>query len=450
MKRKLFPFVIVALLGVFTAVSFANANQQTDVAAATIGKGDEIWSLAGTMNGWSTSDTTYEFTYDTTDKRYELDIVLATNAEFKVIYNHNSWDIGYGGNTGGGISSYLSNSGGNFKVKTGGRYLLIVADNNVHNYGDKSYGFSIEKITTVNRTINYYDGSTLLDTITVIDGSTFEPKFFHKEGYRLDGWCTDANLTTVFAKGSKINSDKNLYAKYVEANDFNIFLDVGTNLTGTIYTYFWRDSTDGGTNNAWPGTAQEVKCDITGLYKVTIDASQSYTKMIINNNSLQTVNIDFDVDGYNNIYTVDSAKDGEGKFNATVAGGEEYFIKAIKTLAGDFVDTETEEEEVTTNCSANYAKAKNIITSLNDEDLNKIKAASIDGVADISLAKKTYEHWCYVNNDANPYSGGVVSGANIALNFVNDNSIYLIIILTIVGVSFVGFILLKKKKQANY
>ena len=156
-------------------------------------------------------------------------------------------------------------------------------------------------------------------------------------------------------------------------------------------------------------------------------------------------NIKFNVTGKVVVYVNDDLVQQYGT-NTYGFGVENYnasYVAAdIKTLAGGWNNNVS-----TANCATNYATAKEMILVLSAEELNTFKTSTN---TEIASAKKTYEHWCDVNNDANPYSGGVVSGANIALNFVNDNSIYLIVILTIVSVSFVGFILLKKKKQANY
>lgn len=145
MKRNFFKLSAL-LLGLCALVGFSG-NKGIETAKAARGDGKEPWSLIGSVGG-SNWDKNFDFTYNGTDKRYELEFTLKANEEFKIQYNK-SYDqgIGYGGNTGGGISTYLSNNGGNFKVKTTGDYLLIIKDDEVYNYGDHSYGFSIEKVT---------------------------------------------------------------------------------------------------------------------------------------------------------------------------------------------------------------------------------------------------------------------------------------------------------------
>lgn len=431
---------VILLSGISISVSNFN-NADRTLAANTTDDSKESWSAIGTINGTNWNKD-FPLTYDSADDRYELQISLNSNEEFKIRLN-NAWttSIGYGGHTGAGISTYLSNSGGNFKVKTTGAYILWVKDDNVRNYGDKSYGFGIDKIETVKYTLNFYniDGE-IVDTTEVIKDSIFDSKFIEVEGYRFEGWYTDPELTNKLEKGTAITSDYDLYPKYVEAKDFDIFIDVGTILTGDINAYLWRDSSDGEPNAAWPGVKQTVKCSITNLIKVSIDASKSFTKIIINNNDNQTVDTVLDVEGYNNIYTLTSTKDSEGKFKVDISGGEYYVTKAIKTLAGGWNNIVS-----TNNCTDNYSTIKNVILELNEDDLNSFKTS--EG-SEITNARTTYEHWCKVNNDPNYYFGDVVSGARVAFG-VNDNSMYLIIIIALVSVSFIGFVIIKKKRQTN-
>lgn len=158
----------------------------------------------------------------------------------------------------------------------------------------------------------------------------------------------------------------------------------------------------------------------------------------------QTENLSYN--GVDNLFTVEKDQWGD----SAKGTWSTYYTAAtlalkIESLAGDFIDSKTA-AEITDNCGKNYAEIKDLILKLTSVELNVFKTSEDEKIA---LARTTYEHWCYVNEDANPYSGSIVNGANIALNFVNDNSIYLIVIFALVGMSIVGFVLLKKKRVNN-
>lgn len=283
MKRKLFTLLML-LVSVFAVVAISNTK---DVEAANTNNSNEKWSAIGTING-SSWNKDFPLEYNATTDRYELEIALTVNQEFKIRLN-NAWttSIGYGGKTVDGISTYLSNSGGNFKVKTTGNYILWVKDDNVRNYGDKSYGFGIEKAAeVVYQTIKHFDKDGVeVKNEKVIKNSAYNPHFVEVEGYRLEGWYKDKALTQKMEKGSKVSSDLNLYPKYVEAQDYVIYFKDANNLFGTkVNAYMWSNALSG--DNTWPGVAMENVGERG--WKITVDASKSFDSIIFNNGSSQT------------------------------------------------------------------------------------------------------------------------------------------------------------------
>ena len=156
------------LLALCSLFGFSSHAHDVKSVKAAKGAGDEAWSLIGSVTDPITGvkDTwtkDYNFEYNTEASQYELVFTLNADEEFK-IRKDGTWDvqIGYCENTGGGIGDYLINAGdyskddygnalsyANFKVKTTGTYLLKIADNNVANYGDRSYGFSLDLMKTV-------------------------------------------------------------------------------------------------------------------------------------------------------------------------------------------------------------------------------------------------------------------------------------------------------------
>ncbi len=190
MKRKNFKLSAL-LLGLCALVGFSG-NKGIETAKAAKGDGKEVWGLIGSFaaSNWNTD---IDFTYNKTvsPARYELTYTLNAGDQFKIRNNH-AWggaEIGWGGNTGGGISTYLSNSSGNFQVKNTGKYLLKIADDNVAGYGDKSYGFSIEAVGTVDPQPDPVEGSEVWSLIGSFTGSGWNNDFdltYNKENARYE------------------------------------------------------------------------------------------------------------------------------------------------------------------------------------------------------------------------------------------------------------------------
>ena len=270
--KKLFAKLAVLFLGLATLGSIAS-NKSTITANATKGKGDEIWSLITSSDSWKEDkDLTYK------NSRYEITVYLGKDTEFKIRLNHDwTTSIGYGGNTGGGISTYLTTgSDGNFKVKTSNYYTLIVIDDNVAtNYGDKSYGFQIKRAYAV----NYYFSSEKLDTKYATDGEAYYPEFFYKAGYRLEGWYKDSNLSNSFEKGTKVSSTLNLYGKYTPAPaNFGLYMKNTPKWT-TPHVYLWSSKYEN--NNTWPGKAMTLVTG-TDYWYIEIDTEQGFDQIIFN------------------------------------------------------------------------------------------------------------------------------------------------------------------------
>ena len=351
-KIKLFSILGVASL-LLSGVFFHQRLESINAAGNGVDDSGENWSAIGTING-SNWNQDFPLSYDATDDRYELEIALTAGNEFKIRLN-NDWgtSIGYGGKTGDGISSFLTNNGGNFKVKTTGNYVLWVKDDNVRNYGDNSYGFGIEEAAEVEYvTVTYYSETfTVLASEEIIKGSVYSSLMFNEvEGYKLEGWYTDSNLTTKFVKGNKVSVNLNLYPKYVEATDYTIYFDSSWS---TVYAYMWRDSTSG--DNTWPG--EIVSKDLNGKHSLTIDASKSYDSIIFNNGTVQTV--DLSLDGVINGDTfVIGAENSGNKYEATLKRTsvskllEGYYNDGTYTRNTTINLTETAVQEVETHFHA--------------------------------------------------------------------------------------------------
>ncbi len=174
-------------------------------------------------------------------------------------------------------------------------------------------------------TVNLYDGSVLKKTEEVVEGLTYSPSFYEKEGYRFDGWYTEPELINQFIKGTAISSNTNLYAKYVAAEDYTLLMsDIKSVFSPKVYAYMYREL-DGGNNAAWPG--EEIFKNALGNYEINIDVSKSYDKIIFSNGLdstasgwAQTNNLDLKSTKDGDIYIIDGTKDSNNMYSSSISG----------------------------------------------------------------------------------------------------------------------------------
>lgn len=429
MKNKKFFGVAALSLGI-TLVSalslFAKVPTSAHAAGNGVDNSKETWSAIGTIQG-SNWNKDFDLVYDSVDDRYEVVVDLKANNEFKIRLNH-AWttSIGYGGNTGSNISTYLSNSGGNFKVKTANMYTLWVKDDNVRNYGDNSYGFGIDVYTATiaEYTITYHFDETTTDTRTVTEVEDIPLLFNEVEGKRLEGWYTDDALTTKLAKGTKPTADLHLYANYVEATDYPIYILDDANLIGaSANLYLWCESFDGHTNKDWPG--QAIATDTGHLFEIYIDAAQSFDRLIINQGTKQTVDVVLDF--ATKLYRIAPAAAGDTKLTVSTNNMDAAY------LASFIMESDTVGQ-----CTTKFEDARSIYLAL--------PAAEQEAFLTHADAKERFEAWG-VSLGQDPYSKA--SSARGILFNTNNNNTALIVILTISLVAMAAFFTVRATRKSR-
>jgi hypothetical protein len=426
MKNKKFFGVAALSLGI-TLVSalslFAKAPTSAHAAGNGVDNSKEKWSAIGTIQG-SNWDKDFDLVYDSADDRYEVVLDLKANNEFKIRLNH-AWgtDFGYGGNTGSNISTYLTSAGSNFKVKTANTYTLWVKDDNVKNYGDKSYGFGIEiyTATIAEYTVTYHFDETTTDTRTVTEIEDIPLLFEKVEGKRLEGWYTDETLTTKFNKGTKPTSDLHLYANYVEAENYPIYiLDENKLITGSAYLYLWCDAFDGHNNKAWPGQAVSSE---NGFYEIWIDAAETFDRLILNNNGTKQT-VDVTLDPTTKLYRLSSATG-----NVAVS---------TNNMDAAFLASYIMESDTAGQCTTKFAYARSIYLALSSTEQEAFLTH-----AD---AKARFEAWG-VALGQDPYSTS--SAARGILFGANDTNSTLVIVLVISLIAVGGFFAIKAIRKSR-
>ena len=178
----------------------------------------------------------------------------------------------------------------------GGHYELVMP-NALTGHNDTDGKWKIDNITIAKMTCVTYmlpDGTTIIgEDYYTAPKEEYRPIFVEKEGFKLDGWYTDTNLTSKFESGVATLDENGLtlYAKYVEVDDFYLYIDAREVINGTgvaqwtpTHVYLWSDYFVTHDNGAWPGDddANTVVDLGNGMYQIKIDASKSYDHLIIN------------------------------------------------------------------------------------------------------------------------------------------------------------------------
>ncbi len=169
----------------------------------------------------------------------------------------------------------LEQAGSNIKVTAAANYM-VVADTKtmklyVHNEG------------TTSKTVSKYYGAELLEKEAAWSGIDYHPTYVTKAGKRIEGWYTDAGLTNRYVPGA-VDSDMNLYAKYVDNVDTKLTVfDRGEVISvGDMYAYGWNS--DGNQPlGTWPGS--KMTKHGYGYHSFDVVAANVTENIIFHNNA---------------------------------------------------------------------------------------------------------------------------------------------------------------------
>ena len=152
-------------------------------------------------------------------------------------------------------------------------------------YNTKTYTYQDSQIQSISLIeaprVNYYDGETLVHSSSFIESN--QVHFIEKEGYKLEGWYTTPTFEqgTKFEKGYDIVGSIDIYANYVVAHDYFIYVEaknIGWKMEN-MSVYKWSDYFSSH-NNGWPGSKEDIVYLGNGIYRVHIDASKSFDYLI--------------------------------------------------------------------------------------------------------------------------------------------------------------------------
>jgi|BioPla2DNA2_1021312.scaffolds.fasta_scaffold02796_7 hypothetical protein len=198
-------------------------------------------------------------------------------------------------------------SGNNIDVETAGNYLVVI---------DMKIGkMYFHTGTTTHAMVSKYYGSTLLEKEAAWSGVNYVPsKVATQVGKRLEGWYTDAALTTKYVPDN-VTSAMDLYAKFVDNVDTKLTVfDRGEVFAqgGDVYAYGWNNN-GAQQLGEWPGTLMTKHG--YGYYSLDVLAANVTENILFHNNAgAQTPDLVWEVgknlyghDGENYVWGVMSA-----------------------------------------------------------------------------------------------------------------------------------------------
>ena len=208
----------------------------------------------------------------------------------------------------------------------GKEYRILIDENNI--------GWSNEEISSgvfvddLVPTINYYDGNELVLSKRIY--SYKHNHLFHeKDGYKLIGWYTEPQFTNIYKNnlyGQDSVSEYNVYAKYEEAHDYYIYVEainIGWDMEN-MSVYQWSDNLSGHKNAEWPGDRANLTYLQNGMYRIFIDASKSYDRLIFCDNNTPNLTANPDPNGSQwFVQTEDIVLDPSSSYY--VISGESYY-----------------------------------------------------------------------------------------------------------------------------
>ncbi|MBE6143670.1 MAG: hypothetical protein E7177_06800 [Erysipelotrichaceae bacterium] len=221
--------------------------------------------------------------------------------------------------------------------------------------------FNLTEVTNVHYMIGNEEINSTGPIYNHYPSLSSSPIFIEKEGYKLNGWYTSPTEITennLFTKGfSLINVPTNIYvyANYVEANDYYIYVDTLDKPWESFSVYMWSDNfsnESGGVheNNAFPGVHDpEIVTDIGNkMYKIKIDASKSYDHLIFANtanvgdeeNPKQTIDLELTPDKNYYVFTTEVAKNDNKTpcYHVKYEEETDNFLHSQKNISSDIND----------------------------------------------------------------------------------------------------------------
>jgi hypothetical protein len=246
--------------------------------------------LVGSINGWSTAHSSYKMS-KTSVLTYTFTQQFATTDEWKICFapdwtgligasglTQGAKDLGFGG------EDNITSTG----IEAGFYDVTFTAGLNI---------IDITEAAPTTYTVTKYNGAAQIDSEVVLESAeSYTPRFVYQQGYKLEGWYTDAGLTTLWTNGP-VTMDMNLYAQYTAVSDFYVFFHRPDEGWGTSINahYWWQgEGAPLGGGTTWPGDPMVQMMANNHGYVIKIDAGYNPNKIIFNDTTVQTDNLDLE------------------------------------------------------------------------------------------------------------------------------------------------------------
>lgn len=430
-KTKLFTFIGTS----FCALSMAAGaifSSPKEVTSTSASETPDTISLY--INGIGVGDPLYDFTYTGTDDNdynlYELKIYLQAGTQFMLSRNHSSESmIGHRTNVeqmnDHKNADILTIAGDWFKIKDGMSDYYIVT---FRDRGSSSWApdVGITSFVPIQYQITYHCPNDLTYDAELTESYVWTAPLHEVDGYYLEGWYTDSELTNKLQTNTKIvsdilpNAEVHLYGNYIASDDYFIlveesFFHILESNNPTMYLYLSRNHLDGAVNADFPGVSI-MDCEKLGdYYMVEIDASKSYSALKISARAdgveqkyaHETNEYQLTLEPYK-AYCVSLYDSAYNIYqNITIEFNAYSLVALLQDLGGDW-----ENNDVTTaNCANNYNAAKEMFLKLESTHQETFKTSGGDLFIN---AQNRYTRWCTANGDINPYGKAQFASNNLA------------------------------------
>ncbi len=285
-KINRFLFTLMLFAGFVVAPPKHDAPVKVEAAAA-----DRLIYLDKGANAgwWVTDDTNLHYWNGEADVHLEMDKV--DDRIFTIVLPGAVLD------SGGGFRFFVFDRD-KVQHQTNWNNATTIRDNG-HNYftlknpiEDNDWQTTTSSIYGETYEVTKYRGATVIGTDEILVDDSYTPTFVYQQGFKLEGWYTDAALTTPYVVGV-LDGDISLYGKYTAVDDYYVYFRKPDDWDSSINAYYYREGAGiplGSQAEGWPGDPMiDVMAGGHG-YVIKVDAGYNPNIIIFNDGTNQTGN----------------------------------------------------------------------------------------------------------------------------------------------------------------
>lgn len=372
---KSYKLILACALLAGTGVGLSTTLAETAIGVEAATTGEYKYYIEGTVSvpgedteiGWSNApDGTgipglYQATwkddssvFNNADGYWEVSFDADKGDMFKIVVYYTEWNSiwevpwVYSGFE--GATSYFSEEANAANreqaaviVNESGTYTIKIHDGYA-GYDDKSYGLSISgTVEEVKHTVTVYNGSEVLATETVADGTHYNPGYYFVEDHVLNGWFLDPSFETAYTDDYLIHDDVSIYGKWDPANKADYWIYVETYTSNILDHVFYWQSTNDASKVAWDGEGVQIAQPVPltpatpegrVIYGIQIKVEYQADKILFHNGNggYGDQTIDLDLPGEPTIYWVGEKAGTTRRIDGGIFADNDPWVEALAFL----------------------------------------------------------------------------------------------------------------------